>query len=216
MSAKNLGTGREQPGVLARCLPLVAGQPRHANADRFPGRARVVYMHSAPRLLILCFWSIRLRGIIITLVILFVIGHVAATFEGPRSRSRPASGEVAGQWRRTRSGWELRSNWQHAFPILDPSPIAWRLHPALVAMLQLLISILALAWSETSPRPLDASSPMPGREGFLLRRALQAGCPLEAPAERPPHTVHKKLYTTPPGSRTALRGGMARGPTGNG
>lgn len=163
-----------------------------------------------------CFWSTRLRGIIITLAVLFVIGHVAATFEGPRSRSRPASGEVAGQWRRTRSGWELRSSWQHASLILDPPPIAWRVHPALIAILQLLISILALAWSETSPSPLDAPFPTLGRGGFLLRRTLQAGCPLEAPVERPPHTVHKKLYTTPPGSRTTRSGGMARGPTGNG
>ncbi len=77
--------------------------------------------------------------------------YVACNIDGNLSEMSPASrfSEAASDtWRRTAQGWEKTTDWQ-AVPVISPEwTHAGSIHPALVASLQLLISLGELvAWS---------------------------------------------------------------------
>ena len=97
-----------------------------------------------------------MRGIIVTFIVLLGLGYVAVTLDGPVASSCNQTGEeeMVAQWRRTRSGWELRRSWQYANLTPGSPPLAWRIHPALIGTLQLLVSLLVLLCSETTPSVL--------------------------------------------------------------
>jgi hypothetical protein len=90
------------------------------------------------------------RGITGTLAILFIAGYFATTLELPKawSQSSPSETRVTDGWRRTASGWQWHEAWKHPRAALDPPPVAWRIHPLLVASLQVLVSLFALVWAD--------------------------------------------------------------------
>lgn len=160
-AAKNLGHVVSAAAGLGMPLAIRSRTATALERGSLSWPPYLVHMHST---LSYCCWGTRLRGIIVTLVVLLLAGYLAVTFERPRTRSsaQSTSGDVTGQWRRTRSGWELRESWQYPSPTLNPPPIAWRVHPALIAVVQLLTSILALAWSDSGPPTV--SERLPSRE----------------------------------------------------
>lgn len=76
-----------------------------------------------------------MRWVAAVLLVLLGLGFVAAVL--PRSGPE---GRAPDPWRRTAAGWERWSQWPTAPPPAPPP-----LHPAVVAALQLGISLLALA-----------------------------------------------------------------------
>lgn len=94
-----------------------------------------------------------MRGYVSTLVVLSLVGYFASTVHWPDARGDKitAAGDVNDQWRRTKDGWERRKNWMLAPPSFESVPIAWRIHPVLIALVQLLVALLALAWPEIKP-----------------------------------------------------------------
>ncbi len=95
-----------------------------------------------------------MRGISGTLVILFIAGYLASTVELPRAWSNAASADVemTDGWRRTATGWEWDEAWQRPRTAFAQPPMAWRIHPFVIAALQVLVSLFALVWAEPAQR----------------------------------------------------------------
>lgn len=123
-----------------------------------------------------------LVAIIGAIVLLVLAGAVAATWESPFADTRFTvipNERVAG-WRRTVSGWEWSGSW-HVQSVDQHCPIAWRVHPLVLASLQVLLSLAALAGG-SQPAPARNTSGDPTR----LRRthARSARCMIPSrPAE---------------------------------
>lgn len=69
-------------------------------------------------------------------VFLIFVGFLAAAVRGPE----PPAGRMDSDWRRTRYGWEHAGWLGPPIPVREPS-----LHPGVVGLLQLLVSVSALA-----------------------------------------------------------------------
>lgn len=95
-----------------------------------------------------------MRGISGTLVILFIVGYLASTVELPQAWSNASSTEIqmTDGWRRTANGWEWDEVWKRPRTAFEQPPIAWRIHPFVIAALQVLISLFALVSAEPTPR----------------------------------------------------------------
>ena len=70
--------------------------------------------------------------------------NVCATMIAQPVVTAQESEEQNVNWRRTAKGWEPSAAWVDAGPDLAPPPAAANLHPTVVAMLQMLISVGAL------------------------------------------------------------------------
>jgi hypothetical protein len=91
------------------------------------------------------------RGITGTIALVLLVGYLAATVELPNAWSHGGPEkrvDLSDGWRRTTGGWEWREAWVRPPRTLDPPPAAWRLHPAILAAAQLLVSLLALVWTD--------------------------------------------------------------------
>lgn len=91
-----------------------------------------------------------MRGIAGTIVVVLVVGYLASTIELPQAWSSAGSNEVTlmDGWRRTANGWEFREAWEQPSGALQITPLAWRIHPFLLAALQVLVSLFALVWAD--------------------------------------------------------------------
>jgi hypothetical protein len=97
-----------------------------------------------------------LKSFTATLLVLSALFYIACNMDSGlpeisqmTSRISEASHDT---WRRTAQGWEKSTDWQHV-PVISPEWIhAGSIHPALVASLQLLISLGALVAWNPAPR----------------------------------------------------------------
>ncbi len=91
-----------------------------------------------------------MRSIIGTLVILFLIGYLAAHLEMPGARLHASTAEIVvkDEWRRTAAGWESVDTWRHSRLAPPGQSAASRIHPLVVAALQVLVSLFALLWAD--------------------------------------------------------------------
>jgi hypothetical protein len=82
------------------------------------------------------------------------MGYLASTVELPRAWSSAAAEttDVADGWRRTAEGWQWRQAWVRPPESGTVAPLAWRLHPATLAALQLLLCLLALVCGASDQR----------------------------------------------------------------
>ena len=89
-----------------------------------------------------------MRGLMTAVLLLVALFSLACSVEIPSQRGQLDTAgtlngrqEIATEWRRTNHGWERYSDWFSQDP---PLPTATRIHPILVAALQMLISLGAL------------------------------------------------------------------------
>jgi hypothetical protein len=79
--------------------------------------------------------------------------YLASVVELPQAWSNATEAKpvsVSDGWRRTVDGWEKRDQWRYPAGTPDVPPVAWRIHPALVAILQVLVSLFALISGQRS------------------------------------------------------------------
>lgn len=95
-----------------------------------------------------------LRAITGTLIILVVTGYLLSTVELPRAWSNGAAAKsaVTDGWRRTATGWEWDQAWQPPRPTRYVPYVGRRIHPGVIAALQLLVSLFALVATDRTWR----------------------------------------------------------------
>jgi hypothetical protein len=95
------------------------------------------------------FWRIAVRWVGWILVVLLAVAWLAVELP-PLVASKPPNDQ--GLWRRTRNGWE-RADWL----LPQPAPPPFGVHPAGLALLQVIASVggLCLARSQGSARPVS-------------------------------------------------------------
>ena len=77
------------------------------------------------------------------LTVVFFLGCVL-DFPGPDTGPTPITELAQDPWRRTVEGWELRTAWANTGNLLNARPWAAAIHPILVAILQVLLSLGSL------------------------------------------------------------------------
>lgn len=99
--------------------------------------------------------SVALVTLTFVSAVVFPVPHHNETFAARSSMQAMDSSASIGEWRRTAQGWE-RSTYWHSTPAAA-SPIDWEawaaIHPALLAIFLLLMSLLALQSATPSPEP---------------------------------------------------------------
>lgn len=94
-----------------------------------------------------------MKAFTVTVLLLLTLCWFACEIEGPASLASKSvvSQEVVEEdvdatdtWRRTKDGWEQNTSWTVEPPLKLPFRGVTAIHPATVAMLQLLVSLAAL------------------------------------------------------------------------
>ena len=91
-----------------------------------------------------------MRAVAGTIVVVLVLGYLASAVELPQAWSNAGASNITlmDGWRRTANGWEFREAWEQPSGALKHTPIAWQIHPSLLATLQVLISLFALVCAD--------------------------------------------------------------------
>jgi hypothetical protein len=100
------------------------------------------------------------RGISGTLAVLLAVGYVLSQAGLPAASSTGSVSVVHEDgWRRTAQGWEQISGWQS--PAMEPAtrPGRFSVHPATIAVLQLLVSLLVLRLDRSPHRTKEGVRP---------------------------------------------------------
>ncbi len=102
--------------------------------------------------------SVALVTLTFVSAVVFPVSHHNETFAARSSMQAQATDSSVniGEWRRTAQGWERSTYWNS--PPAAASPIDWEawaaIHPALLAIFLLLVSLLALQSATPSPEPV--------------------------------------------------------------
>jgi len=113
--------------------------------------------------------------------------HCATQQPTPGMDELESIGQPVGDsgWRRTAQGWRKTSGWPALRAAHQPYPASTRLHPLVVAALQVLVSVGALVYFTEDVRSANRdSSRVPDRDSYPSAKAASNALPLGAKSQR--------------------------------